>query len=73
MRVDVSAIPVCCWKPREFLESCWFSVCAGILKELMVISIKEGLSKGQTDLPAEERAKWQKAISLSSVFYLDSH
>ena len=39
--VDVSTVPVWCWRPGGFLESCWFSVYVGVMKKNVLILMKK--------------------------------
>ena len=46
IRLDVSVVPIWCWSARGCLESCWASVYTGIMKQWVLIRVKNALATG---------------------------
>ena len=75
LRLNVSAVLIWCWYPREVLESCWSSVYAGAQKKSVLILAKGGLCSRRDELASESEGKQAKSqMPLSSIsFYVGGH
>jgi hypothetical protein len=67
MILDISVVPIWCWKPGGFLGSCWSSVYFGIPKKWFLIQAKEFCSNSIGGLSVRVRTSRQKAKLPSSM------